>query len=271
MPLPLLPSPHVFLSVVAHLIASPSGRYPSQGRERYLFALKNIYIGSRRIIVTFYHRVYLYNLRITSIFEFSSPREPRVVKEEMEGGLAFEAKGKRGRGIRSLAEFTHDRVETRACIGLRPRKDQDFTGESTFPTKGSEREQVSRSRNRGNLLFLLRFIYIYICTYRSIPWNNLLAVQIFSFKYVIYVGGRASLYRARVHTRRMFEFGRRYSETRITNVESNQSFERFLDGISKRLNQPHDHTARKILENSSRNEQRLDNCLEYSLNRTVAT
>lgn len=80
----------------------------------------------------------------------------------MEGGLAFEAKGKRGRGIRSLAEFTHDRVETRACIGLRPRKDQDFTGESTFPTKGSEREQVSRSRNRGNLLFLLRFIYIYI-------------------------------------------------------------------------------------------------------------
>lgn len=162
MPLPLLPSPHVFLSVVAHLIASPSGRYPSQGRERYLFALKNIYIGSRRIIVTFYHRVYLYNLRITSIFEFSSPREPRVVKEEMEGGLAFEAKGKRGRGIRSLAEFTHDRVETRACIGLRPHKDQDFTGESTFPTKGSEREQVSRSRNRGNLLFLLRFIYIYI-------------------------------------------------------------------------------------------------------------
>ena len=237
MPLPLLPSPHVFLSVVAHLIASPSGRYPSQGRERYLFALKNIYIGSRRIIVTFYHRVYLYNLRITSIFEFFSPREPRVVKEEMEGGLPFEAKGKRDRGIRSLAESTHDRVETRACIGLRPRKDQDFTGESTFPTKGSEREQVSRSRNRGNLLFLLRFIYIYIyiCTYRSIPWNNLLAVQIFSFKYVIYVGGRASLYRARVHTRRMFELGRRYSETRITNVESNQSFERFLDGISKRL------------------------------------
>ena len=106
--------------------------------------------------------MYLYNLRITSIFEFSSPREPRVVKEEMEGGLAFEAKGKRGRGIRSLAESTHDRVETRACIGLRPRKDQDFTGESTFPTKGSEREQVSRSRNRGNLLFLLRFIYIYM-------------------------------------------------------------------------------------------------------------
>lgn len=80
----------------------------------------------------------------------------------MEGGLAFEAKGKRGRGIRSLAESTHDRIETRACIGLRPRKDQDFTGESTFPTKGSEREQVSRSRNRGNLLFLLRFIYIYM-------------------------------------------------------------------------------------------------------------
>lgn len=39
-----------------------------------------------------------------------------------EKGLPFEAKGESG------------------YIGLRPRKDQDFTGESTFSAKESERE-----------------------------------------------------------------------------------------------------------------------------------
>lgn len=59
----------------------------------------------------------------------------------------------------------------------------------------SRGNRPSRPKNRReNLLFLLRYTY----THRSIPWNNLLAVQIFSFKYVIYVGGRASLCRARI-------------------------------------------------------------------------